>query len=170
MGYRILSHYLEQEATATLEVNLDNNNYDETELLEIRVPLKLPYQTNWKEFERIDGEVELNGIHYQYVKRKVSNGEMILLCLPNKAKMNLQTARDEFFMLVNDLQHSGNGKDGKSTNSVSIKNPVSEYRQENNEWAISGLLINQTKPTGDPVFLYQYIYSTTPEQPPEILG
>jgi hypothetical protein len=48
--------------------------------------------------------VYMNGVHYNYVKRKLHNDTLILLCLPNTEKMNLFNARETFFSLVNDLQ------------------------------------------------------------------
>jgi hypothetical protein len=166
-GYRILSDYYEQRADLALEQKLDNSEYDESQLIEIKVPLKLPYQTNWKEFERFDGEVEVNGIHYKYVKRAVYNDSLVLLCLPNEGKMRLQSARDEFFKLVNDIQHPNTGKKSDSGNKHSVKSPVTEYYSIDNNWLIPEL-------TASPYHFYLTNssfhtagHSISPEQPPE---
>lgn len=165
VGYRILSGYFEERADLVLEQKLDNSDYDESQLIEIKVPLELPYQTNWKEFERFDGEIEIAGIHYKYVKRKVYNDSLILLCLPHEGKMKLQSARDEFFKLVNDLQHPAQSK--KSDKGATAKNPVTEYYSESQRWLIPKLtalyhfsFIRKSAPafTG---------FTLTPEQPPE---
>lgn len=100
-GFRLLTGFMQHRADQHLEAKLDRNDYDERLLLEMRVPLNMPYQTASSGFERIDGEIEIDGIHYKYVKRKIENGELVLLCLPNQAKMRIQSARDEFFQLVN---------------------------------------------------------------------
>ena len=60
-------NYVDQQQTAQLELQLDNKEYDASTLIEIKVPVSLPYQTDWKEFERVDGEIEFNGMHYKYV-------------------------------------------------------------------------------------------------------
>jgi len=138
-GYRILSDYYEHQADFALEQRLDKSEYDESQLIEIKVPIKLPYQTNWRDFERFDGEIEVDGIHYKYVKRKVYNDSLILLCLPHESKMKLQSARDQFFALVNDLQHPTQNKKSDSGNSISFKNPVSEYYNTLNNWIIPKL-------------------------------
>lgn len=168
-GYRILSDYFQKHADLVLEKKIDNSDYDESQLIEIKVPIELPYQTNWKEFERFDGQVEVDGIHYKYVKRKVFNDSLILLCLPNESKMKLQSARDEFFKLVNDLQHPSQSKksDG-GNNSHSVKNPVTEYYGQTNNWLIPKLtalhyqfsLLNSACHSAD--------FTPTPEQPPEV--
>lgn len=165
-GYRILSDYFEQRADFVLEQKLDNSEYDESQLIEIKVPINLPYQTNWNEFERFDGEIEVEGIHYKYVKRKVFNDSLVLLCLPHESKMKLQSARDEFFKLVNDLQHpSQNKKSGN--NSGSVKNPVTEYYRQSNNWLIPKLTALHSKFNLNNYSFYSPGYNVTPEQPPE---
>ena len=165
-GYRLLSDYLQHRADTQLESQLDQDQYNEASLIEIRVPLNMPYQSISSNFERYDGEIEFNGIHYKYVKRKIDKGALVLLCLPNEHRMQLQNARDEFFKLVNDLQQSGQSKN--STPANSIKNPVTEYWQQQNNWRLEALAAQQ---------LHQYTGYTTvipisplvaiPAQPPE---
>jgi hypothetical protein len=129
VGYRLVTSVLEEQADAQLQSKVEENNYNDQDLVEIRVPLNLPYQTDWKEFQSYDGEIKVHGVDYRYVKRKVEKGELVLLCIPNHSKTHLATARDQFFMLVNDLQHNGHSKtDGKQTQTV--KSPVFEYWQD----------------------------------------
>jgi hypothetical protein len=119
----------------------------------MRIPLNMPYMNNQTEFERFNGEAEINGIHYKYVKRKVEDGELVILCLPNQEKTKLLSARDDFYKLVNDLQQTSQNK--KSSNAVTSKNPITEYWQENNEFALlqltSSLQQYFLKNTGTPV-------------------
>lgn len=165
-GYRILSDYYEQQADLMLEQKLDNSDYDESQLIEIKVPLKLPYQNNWREFERFDGEIEVDGIHYKYVKRAVYNDSLVLLCLPNESKMKLQSARDEFFKLVNDLQHPQNKKSDNG-NSFSVKNPITEYYTSHNNWLIAELPALPCQFYIDNTSYYSTGFTISPEQPPE---
>jgi len=164
-GYRLLSDYLQHRADTQLEAQLDQQQYNEASLIEIRVPLNMPYQSISSNFERYDGEIEFNGIHYKYVKRKVENGELVLLCLPNENRMRLQSARDEFFKLVNDLQHNAQGK--TSTPGSSIKSPVTEYWDQQNNWQVAALTIQLHQYTGYSRALPAFPLLTTPAQPPE---
>ena len=125
-GYNLVVNYLQQKSDIHLEALLDNNEYNDAQLIELKVPTHLPYQTSWASFERYDGEVEMNGILYKYVKRKVANDTLYLMCIPNTKKMNLETARDDFFKNTNDVSQNNNSK--KSDNSKSsFKNLLSEY-------------------------------------------
>ena len=106
-GYRWIFYYLEEKATVRLEQKLDAGDYDESQLIEIKIPLKLPYYTNWKEYEPHYGEAEWEGQHYQFVKRKLSNDTLFLLCIPHIEKTNIQVAAADYFKSMNDLQHDG---------------------------------------------------------------
>lgn len=167
VGYRILSDYFEQQADLVLEQKLDNSEYDESQLIQIKVPLNLPYQNIRNDFERFDGEIEVNGIHYKYVKRAVINDSLVLLCLPNAGKMKLQSARDDFFKLVNDIQNQSQGKKSDNGNSHSVKSPITEYYSTHNNWGIPKLTALFSKFHSDNTFVHSQCFSISPEQPPE---
>jgi hypothetical protein len=129
-GYQLLFSWLQYKASEQLEVWLDNSQYNEEELVEIRVPLGLPYQTDWDDFERVDGEIQLKGVHYKYVKRKVKNGELVLKCILNLSKQQVLNARDVFFKLVNDLdQLTASKKRHKQPGKATLKINIGDYEQ-----------------------------------------
>ena len=106
---------MEHKADSMLEVKLDNNHYEESQLIELKIPIDLPYQSTWASFERFDGEIEMNGTLYKYVKRKLVNDTLVLLCIPNHQKMELQTARNDFFKNTNDLSQNNSKKSVSNT-------------------------------------------------------
>ncbi len=98
----------------------------ESQLIELKIPIHLPYQTSWSAYQRYNGEIEINGILYKYVKRKVENDTLFLMCIANTKKMHLETAKDDFFKISNDLAQDNTSK--KSDNSKSaFKNLQGEY-------------------------------------------
>jgi len=165
VGYRLLTSFIETKADNVLEARIDNDDYEETSLIEIRVPLNAPYLAeNSTTFERYNGELELDGVHYKYVKRKVENGELVLLCLPNESKTELQNSREEFFKLVNDLNHSQNKNDTKTT---SFKSLTTEYKKENNTWLIPGLPATNNHYTIAGNYKIAAGFNLLPEHPPK---
>ncbi|MEP6615364.1 MAG: hypothetical protein ABJA57_02235 [Ginsengibacter sp.] len=124
-GYQLVTDFLQNKADSRLEAKLDLNNYDESQLIEIKVPVSLPYQTTWSSFERFDGEVEMDGIIYKYVKRKVVNDTLVLLCIPNHQKMQLQSAKEDFYKNTNDLSQNNSGKSCNSH--ATFKKLMSDY-------------------------------------------
>jgi hypothetical protein len=111
LGYQWLTSILEENSNRQLEKALDNNEYNESDLISIKIPVSyLPYYNNSFKFERVDGQVEIQGLEYKYVKRRIYQDSLEMLCIPNPSVMKLKEAKNEFFRFVNDLQHCGNDK------------------------------------------------------------
>ncbi len=119
IGYRFIMSYFGQKANTNMIAKLDNHQYNEHELIEIKVPLNLPYFINWENFERCDGQVEFNGTTYNYVARKYSNNEMIYRCIPNREHDHINTAKKAIDNLV-----FSDTKDAKEKKPAS---PLSNY-------------------------------------------
>lgn len=166
-GYRILSDYLQYRSDRQLEAKLDVEDYDASRLIELKVPVSLPYQSNWDDFERYDGEIVVNGIHYKYVKRKVYNDSLILLCLPNEDKMKIENAKDNFFKLVNDLQTASSKKGGDKSDTFSFKNPITEYWFTQNTWSLTSFVKQSIDYRSSNSPLQSLFNKEVSEQPPD---
>ncbi len=108
-----------------LEAALDKNYYDESQLIELKIPLNVAYQNTTSSYERCDGEVEYKGTFYKYVKRKVGNDTLYLKCINNSNKATLEVAKNDFFKNANDI----NQQDGKQHHhkNNTIKNTISDF-------------------------------------------
>ncbi|MDR3715162.1 MAG: hypothetical protein P4L51_20300 [Puia sp.] len=128
-GYRLLISFMENETDMQLEEQLDEEKYDPMTLVTIKVPVMyLPYYNNSETFERIDGQIEIQGIPYKYVKRRIFHDSLELLCIPNSAALQLQTAKNEFFKFTNDLKQEK--KPGPRSGSVKVFS-IDYYPTEN---------------------------------------
>lgn len=85
IGYKIAFYFIQKHQDIQLEAELDKGSYSENELVSIQLPLMNDYQ-NESEYERYDGEISYNGIIYSYVKRRIHNGNLELLCILNHQK------------------------------------------------------------------------------------
>ena len=112
-GYRWLFSAIEKKATAKLEQKISAGKYADEQLVEIRIPLNMPYYTD-KDYESVYGETDFNGEHYRYVKRKVSGNTLYLLCLPNKEKNDIAKVKNEFTKAVNDIPANKQGSQQKN--------------------------------------------------------
>ena len=98
---------MQDKASLQLESRLDRHQYDESQLISLKVPItQLAYYINSAAFERVDGQIEIDGVPYQYVKRRIYNDSLELLCIPNQTVQKLRLSRDDYFKLVNDIQRS----------------------------------------------------------------
>ncbi len=166
-GYRLWFYYSQQISDERLEVSLDKNEYNEADLVTIKIPISLPYQTNWKEFERIDGDVNLNGKIYKYVKRKVHNGELILLCIPDHNKMKLESARYDFFKIANDLVQNNVPKKSGNPHTAVFKLLFSEYYQNSYDYFNNDLIEQNQNFSFYKAHNLSSLPHISPEQPPD---
>jgi hypothetical protein len=148
-----------------MEAILDHQAYDSSELITIRMPFSMPYANTGDEFERVAGEIELDGKIYKFVKRRIYEGELILLCLPDRQKTQLRAAGVEFSNGVNDL--SGFPGSPKRQNAV-FKLFQGVYDDQASEWLSHTdsrvlqypLAANQTR--------WPFPVYAIPVQPPEL--
>ncbi len=111
-----------------MELALDENNYEDHHLISIKQPTNLPYYQNSKTFQRIDGEIEIEGVYYKYVKCRIYNDSLEMLCIPNTAKMKIQAAKADFSKLASDFQQSNNKKKSPS-DAKSFQKILSEFEE-----------------------------------------
>jgi hypothetical protein len=103
VGYRAWFYYAEMKSDAAMEASLDRNEYNKNNLVSINIPLDNPYQLEQENFQRIHGEISFQGKTYKYVQRRVSNGNLIIQCIPDENKTVLKKARSEFGSNLNDV-------------------------------------------------------------------
>lgn len=165
-GYQALCYWMQQQATQQMESRLDRHQYKETDLVEIRIPLYLPYISSTTAFERCDGQIELNGKHYAYVKRRVQNDSLVLLCVVQGASQKIREAGNDYFRQVNDLTHPGH--QGKETASF-FKTLLIEYQPAQYGWSFTPLVQDHIHSSYQAAVFISSCTTSTPEQPPEPL-
>jgi hypothetical protein len=116
-GYRILISFLQTKADQQLEAVIDNHEYSDEELIEMRVELNMPYQQRFTEFERHYGQVNIDGKEYTYVKRKIEGDVLILKCISNESKTQLKNIAAE---MTKSNGNSGQQNDGPVKSGVKV--------------------------------------------------
>jgi len=125
-GYSLVFQYFIEQSEQQFAQQIDENKYTDAELVEISIPFNLPYTQNSTAFERLDGSIEVNGITYNYVKRRVLNDTLHILCLPNQQRTQLLKEKSSYAGQVNDFAMQ------KSKESAGKKNsPLTEYNNNN---------------------------------------
>jgi len=161
-GYTLLFEYFMQRSDKQLIQQLDNNQYNDSELIAIKIALHTPYLSSWSDYERVDGEAEVNGVFYSYVKRKIQNDTLYLLCLPNKNKTQLNAARIEYANKVQDVPT--NAKDP----GVLKKNPAGcEYDQPVTQFHVALIATTTRQLCDQPDLPVLQPFITGPFHPPQ---
>jgi hypothetical protein len=166
-GYQVLHAYLQHELDISLENQLDNHYYDEASLISVKVAsFCLPYSSFSSQFERVHGEIEMNGKLYKFVKRRIFNDSLEFLCIPDVSSMRLRVAKNDFFKLVNDLQASTQGKKSDGGSHIyKIFSP--DYCSLNDAFSLQGPL--PLSPYGDTHHAVKVnpVYLSPAGQPPD---
>lgn len=167
-GYRIMIPLLQNNADIKLETRLDNNDYDESQLVEIRVPLNMPYQERFTEFERHYGEIEIDGKLYTYVKRKIEGDILVLKCIVNESKQLIKAAGNDWVKIASgiDMDHSGPVKSQQHNTSLA-KSFWAEYDGQDAFYKLSSGVMPLKNLFATYSVLIPEVILNTPYQPPE---
>ena len=161
-------YYEQHQSDKRLEDSLDKDLYDECDLLTLKVPLSLPYMADNTTFERVDGEINIDGKIYKYVKRKISEGQLVLLCLPDYNKMRLQSEASESFKNVNGEFANSDSKKSGHSKGISFKNIFSEYNKSEISYTTDKYSNQKGYEAHKPDIQIISFPHTTVEHPPEI--
>ncbi|HMF71123.1 MAG TPA: hypothetical protein VK616_06590 [Flavitalea sp.] len=130
------------KSSEDLASTIDQNKYDESELIEVKLRLNLPYVTSQGDYEKYEGEITINGHHHNYVKRKVSGDTLYLLCLPNREKDKLQIAENNYGTVTNDFD-----SEHKSESAVKKANTFNQYPLQLSDYSILAPQISFHEPS-----------------------
>ena len=164
-GYQLLISCVEKNNDVVLEGRLDNHEYNDDNLISIKTPLNLPYSTNSISYERAYGSVNVNGVDYEYVKRRVYHDTLELLCVPNTAKTNLRDTRNDFVKLSLEAQPTGK----KSTGHSNLKIGLPDYFQDINPYKISKFCVQPKRLIVANTYFLPNDYTNQPDRPPQLM-
>ncbi len=167
-GYRLVIEYMQYKSDYQLEASLNNNLYDNSQLVELKVPLQIPYLMSWSAYQRYDGEIEIGGKIYKYVERKIANDTLYLKCISNDKKMHLEIIKNNYFNATNDIVQNGIPQKTGNSKNVTLKNLHTDY--ENCLIGMYTLTIQVDFQCNWPILINAHLFSCpslSPEQPPD---
>lgn len=167
-GYRLFFALVQSSHNRNLSAQFDKDEYNDDQLVSVKIHYPLPYIVNSSGFERWDGEIDIDGKLYKYVKRRILKDSIEFLCVPDDRTMNLQAAKGEFFKMANDLQQSKSSRQSDSHQLPVFKNILSEFCQEIEEWEMLNMESNLAYNYYHPI-IYNDFFSNTSEQPPDYM-
>jgi len=167
-GYRVFISFIEKNVNDILEVQAANDNYDREKLISVKIPLEyLPYANNNRNFTNSTGQVEMNGIQYNYIKWRLVDDTLEFLCVPNMAATRLQKAKLDLFKLLNDVQNGGQNKKSDPVSNAT-KNLLSDCDLIHNLQFIPYFQFAKRIMESDPDI--QRISPTPIDYPPELIS
>jgi len=163
VGYTLLFALLNDKSYNLLADKIDRHLYNDKDLVLVKVPLNLAYYTSQNEYEAFDGSATINGNHYNYVKRKVLNDTLFLLCLPNIERDKLQLARSDY-------ARSANGFEGKNDKDemAKVEKSFSAYHEIQNGYALTHPVVSSEKLLSFISLFIPDSFISSPHLPPEV--
>lgn len=154
--------YMSQASTAAIEQKADAAQYSDDELISVKTKLNLPYYTSTNDFERAYGSININGKDYEYVKRRVHNDSLELLCLPNKTKTGLKS-------IGNDFAKASSDQSQEKKNSSVLKISLPDFFcNEQTNLSLASSPLTTTIPVANTAFSFAD-YSLQQERPPQAI-
>jgi len=100
IGYYLIFISLRYEENKHIQSDLDRGNYNHKDLLILKVPILLPYQPDWKHYERMNGNLVYHGLHYTAVKHRVYHDTVYTAYTPDPYKNRLYQKMDDLVGLL----------------------------------------------------------------------
>ena len=101
IGYKLFFYYQLAKADSRIEARIEKLDVSEENLFTVKIPIRLPYHTDWKEFESVGGEMTYNNTSYKYVSRKVLRDTLILICIEHCEKTQIEKTQIDYSKIVN---------------------------------------------------------------------
>ena len=111
-----------------MQVSLDQNKYKESELVSFKIPLNQPYIINSDGYESLEGNMDYNGINYQFVKKKILNDTLEIVCIPNNTRTQIDNNKEDFTKQLADIVNTSTSK--KSQGIQQLKFSFTDFTQE----------------------------------------
>lgn len=125
---------LQLKTAHQMRQHFDNENYVHQEVT-FKVPLTVPYSTDSKEYNRVDGEFEHNGEVYRLVKQRLQGDTLFIVCVKDNTSKRINQALADYVKTFTDKPGSSqeNSKSNQNLIKDFISNSVSIEKQ-NSGW------------------------------------
>ncbi|MBI1767756.1 MAG: hypothetical protein HYR67_05250 [Bacteroidetes bacterium] len=100
-GLNILGYYwvfmgARIQVAHKIRESFDANNYQRGSEITFKVPLTLPYGTDMKDYERVDGEFNYHGEVYRLVKQKLVSDTLLIVCVKDTQAKKIDKALEDY--------------------------------------------------------------------------
>jgi hypothetical protein len=131
-GYSLVFQYFIHRSEIQITKEIYESKVNATQLVQVKIPMHNPTMTDWPDYERVMGQVQLKDGFYNYVGVKMTRDTMFLVCVANSVKTKLFNANIIVAKNVSDapLTKKGQEAPAKKTSSSSTSdynNPVVNY-------------------------------------------
>lgn len=110
-GYNLAFQYFIHRSEVQIVKEIYENKVDATKLVEIKIPVHLPQIHSWAGYVHDQGQLQLKGVYYNYLRYKVTQDTMSFICIANSVKTRLVKANLIIAKEISDVPLSKKGHD-----------------------------------------------------------
>jgi hypothetical protein len=102
LGYYGVFVGLQVKSGQAMRDRFDSENYSAEHQVTIKVPITIPYATDSRGYERVDGEFEHNGQIYRLVKQKLQSDTLFIVCIKDNQAEKINQALEDYVKTFTD--------------------------------------------------------------------
>jgi hypothetical protein len=102
VGYYGVFVGLQVKSGQAMRDRFDAENYSAEQEVTIKVPITIPYATDSRGYERVDGEFEHNGQIYRLVKQKLQSDTLFIVCVKDNQAAKINQALADYVKTFTD--------------------------------------------------------------------
>jgi hypothetical protein len=162
LGYYGVFVGLQVQSGQTMRDQFDSENYVSGHEVTIKVPITIPYASDSRGYERVDGEFEHKGQVYRLVKQKLQSDTLYIVCVLDNQASTINQALTDYVKTFTDKPF--NAKQNAKTGTVFCKDYIST------SISIETLATGWDFASADQVVqpnLYRFDFNRFISQPPE---
>ena len=112
MGYYGVFLGLQYKNDRNMIQRLDAEDYAASETMTIKIPIAIPYASDSKTFQRVDGKFEHQGEFYRLVKQRLAGDTLYVVCIKDHENKRIDEAMSTFVKTFTDkpVDHHSNSK------------------------------------------------------------
>lgn len=101
-GYYGVFLGLQYRNDLSMTTKLDTEHFTDEKSFTIKIPITVPYASDSRGFERVNGEFEYNGEFYRLVKQKLSQDTLYIVCVKDVEHKKIHEALSGFVKTFSD--------------------------------------------------------------------
>lgn len=162
LGYYGVLVGLQIKNTQNLSAQFDEDDYSRQHEVTIKVPITVPYQSDTREYVRVDGEFEHEGDVYKMVKQRLQRDTLYIVCVKDNTSKKINQALKDYVKTYTDKPSNEKSQTKVLQNLIKDYISTSTVLQSNNAgW-------NYELPEGSMLNAYESVSIQLNNPPPQV--
>lgn len=102
LGFYGIFEGLNYQNKKSIIQRLNDQRYDESQAITLKVPITIPYAANSTGYQRVDGDFEYKGEFYHLVKQRYENDTLYVVCIKDAHSKKIHQALNDYVKTFTD--------------------------------------------------------------------